>query len=283
MAAMAADQTAGRVMQIQDNEFSYGYCALSACFDQYGSAPPGVVTFVIKGVNTGKLWWRSLYTTEYEVLVYKPGSEVRCINGSGFDIQTVSIQWQSILAICESLKLECPDLQKLPETIKVTATQMGEIRVLLDTYREAPDRRLGHSVHLLLEHLIRSWVAQFQTKPLKIHNMLARERAVRNCLEFLDEADLSEVSMQQLRQISNISERTLQYVFQDKFSITPQVFLRSLRLSRAHTMLKQEDHRATSVGEVAASQGFWHHGRFSREYLRVFGETPSATRDSFRS
>lgn len=282
LSAKAGDKSAGRLMQIHDRDFSYGYCALNTCVDQYGTAPPDAVTFVFKGSNTGKMWWRSLDTDENEVLVYKPGSEVRCINSPDFDIQTISIPWHAILATCESLKLTCPELQALPETIKVAATQMVDMRVFLNAYREAPNRGLSTATLPLLEHLIRSWVAQSQTRASSSHSISARDRAIHICLEFLDGADLAEVSMQDLRQISNVSDRTLQYVFRDRFSVTPQVFLRSLRLSRVHAMLKQEDHHAISIGELATSQGLWHHGRFSQEYSRIYGETPSATRDSLR-
>jgi AraC family ethanolamine operon transcriptional activator len=32
------------------------------------------------------------------------------------------------------------------------------------------------------------------------------------------------------------------------------------------------------IGEIAASLGIWHHGHFTADYKRLFGETPSETR-----
>ncbi|MDO4637897.1 MAG: helix-turn-helix domain-containing protein [Lautropia sp.] len=67
------------------------------------------------------------------------------------------------------------------------------------------------------------------------------------------------------------SRRTLQYAFQQTLGISPQRYLRALRLDGARRAIKQ----GHSVASAAATWGFWHFGRFAREYCLHFGELPS--------
>jgi transcriptional regulator GlxA family with amidase domain len=50
-----------------------------------------------------------------------------------------------------------------------------------------------------------------------------------------------------------------------------------LRLSRARWALMSADSKRATVTEIATSFGFVELGRFSVEYRKVFGESPSQT------
>ncbi|WP_299348879.1 helix-turn-helix domain-containing protein [uncultured Shimia sp.] len=269
---------AGQVVQKLCAGGAYGYCGLNGSFDQFGSAPPGVFTFVVRKAGVGNIWWRSLDTVEGEVLVYKPGSEVRCVNGQGFAVHTISVDDLRLREICESLKIACPDPVTLPEVFRLPARVLEGVRAELESCLTGPTTALGASVQRLSELLVSTWVAQLQTRYRQRPNLRARDRAIRNCLEFLEQSDLASVDMQQLCNQANVSKRTLQYAFREKFQITPYAFLRSLRLSRVRKLLKQAPNRHTAIGELAASQGIWHHGRFSQDYRLAYGETPLQTR-----
>lgn len=70
-----------------------------------------------------------------------------------------------------------------------------------------------------------------------------------------------------------VSRRTVQYACQDALGIKPVSYLRAIRLSGA----RKEMRHARSVSEAATRWGFWHFGRFAREYRAMFGELPSET------
>jgi methylphosphotriester-DNA--protein-cysteine methyltransferase len=73
-----------------------------------------------------------------------------------------------------------------------------------------------------------------------------------------------------------VAERTLEYGFRQVYGTTPLAFIRSQRLARSRSaLLSAKGH--TSVGQTARAFGFTHMGQYSRDYRRLFGETPSNT------
>ena len=74
-----------------------------------------------------------------------------------------------------------------------------------------------------------------------------------------------------------VSERTLRKAFHRTYGVPPCRHLRMLRLSQARRSLLSADGKFTTVTEIATSFGFVELGRFSVEYRKAFGESPSQT------
>jgi AraC-like DNA-binding protein len=74
-----------------------------------------------------------------------------------------------------------------------------------------------------------------------------------------------------------VSVRALQSGFRDALDTSPLAFLRDRRLTHARRELAESSPRTGSVAEIAERWGFAHHGRFSVDYRRRFGEQPSQT------
>ena len=72
------------------------------------------------------------------------------------------------------------------------------------------------------------------------------------------------------------SERTLHEAFREHLGTTPKAYAKTLRLNAARHDLLQGG-ATTRVTDVALDWGFLHFGWFSRDYRRLFGETPSQT------
>lgn len=74
-----------------------------------------------------------------------------------------------------------------------------------------------------------------------------------------------------------VSERTLRKAFHKIHGVPPCRHLRLLRLSQARGALLSADGKLTTVTEIATCFGFQELGRFSVEYRKTFGESPSQT------
>ncbi|MCF8479597.1 MAG: helix-turn-helix domain-containing protein [Rhodospirillum sp.] len=74
-----------------------------------------------------------------------------------------------------------------------------------------------------------------------------------------------------------VSERTLQYSFQDQVGMTPVAYLRVTRLNQARLDLTFPSSADITVTDVAMRWGFLHLGYFAKAYRDLFGETPSET------
>ena len=71
--------------------------------------------------------------------------------------------------------------------------------------------------------------------------------------------------------------RGLQRAFERSGQPSPMMYLRQLRLHRAHAELAANSPESATVTRVAGRWGFVHLGRFASQYRQLFGETPSET------
>jgi transcriptional regulator GlxA family with amidase domain len=99
------------------------------------------------------------------------------------------------------------------------------------------------------------------------------ERAEKLALADLDEP----LHISALCRALVVSERTLRKAFHRTHGVPPCRHLRMLRLSEARRALLFADGKFATVTEIATSFGFVELGRFSVEYRKVFGESPSQT------
>jgi AraC family transcriptional regulator, ethanolamine operon transcriptional activator len=76
---------------------------------------------------------------------------------------------------------------------------------------------------------------------------------------------------------TKISERIIQYSFMKILGLSPITYLRCLRLNGAWKQLAHPIDENISVTNIATQWHFWHLGRFSNNYLQMFGELPSET------
>ncbi|AGP52019.1 AraC family transcriptional regulator [Streptomyces rapamycinicus] len=84
------------------------------------------------------------------------------------------------------------------------------------------------------------------------------------------------ITLEELAHTAGVSLRTLQEGFRSRFGTTVTGYLRELGLDRAHRMLSSAD-TASSVADIALACGFYHLGRFARDYRLRYGITPSTT------
>jgi transcriptional regulator GlxA family with amidase domain len=74
-----------------------------------------------------------------------------------------------------------------------------------------------------------------------------------------------------------VSERTLRKAFNNTCGLPPCRHLRMLRLLQVRRSLSSAHDQVVTVTAIATSFGFAELGRFSVEYRKVFGESPSVT------
>jgi AraC-like DNA-binding protein len=102
--------------------------------------------------------------------------------------------------------------------------------------------------------------------------------------EMLALAELDKpVHISALCRVLAVSERTLRKAFNKTYGLPPCRHLRMLRLSRVRRALLSSHNQVVTVTAIATYFGFAELGRFSVEYRKVFGESPSATLQRARS
>jgi AraC-like DNA-binding protein len=76
--------------------------------------------------------------------------------------------------------------------------------------------------------------------------------------------------------VAGVPGRTLFKHFEDWKGVSPMRYLRNTRFQRAREALERAEPEAR-ITEIAKSCGFNHMSRFSAEYRKRFGESPSET------
>ena len=87
------------------------------------------------------------------------------------------------------------------------------------------------------------------------------------------------ITNRHLASVSNMSLRAFERQFRAAFHLTPQRFLRKLRLRLASRALMYTDE---SLAEIALKCGFADQSHFSREFRRQFGHTPREYRENYK-
>jgi AraC-like DNA-binding protein len=100
-------------------------------------------------------------------------------------------------------------------------------------------------------------------------------RDVKRARDYIHQNLASPITLADLVDASGVPGRTLLQHFRDAHGVSPMRYVRDLRMQRVRGELASGTARC--VADCALRWGFAHPGRFSIEYRRRFGESPSST------
>lgn len=252
---------------------------------QKGSSPTGLITFGLLADADISMSWRNLDIDGNQMFIFPPDGELHGITHSDFDVYTLSFSEKTLDQTCHALEL--PDFKKLigcNESFICNPAHISQLRKrfqkfeldLVNCVSEA-----NNSIHLqqLEEELCRYLIATlaestaFIPKPI----IRKRDRALKLAVNYIEESDMRISSVRKLCSISNVSERTLEYAFYERYKLSPKSFIKTHHLNKVRKTLRQADPCAAKIHAIAGRQGFWHMSQFAADYKRLFRELPSET------
>lgn len=119
----------------------------------------------------------------------------------------------------------------------------------------------------LLEMLDHSCV-----EPALAASLQRRRQVVALARDFILAHRSESITVPELCQQVHVSRRTLQYCFEDVLGMSPNAYLRTVRLNGVRRQL----HDGRAIGELAGEWGLCNFSQFSSDYRKLFGLTPSA-------
>jgi len=103
-----------------------------------------------------------------------------------------------------------------------------------------------------------------------------RDQRIRKSVEVLSRSELGQViCLDQLAASLNLSGSRFRHLFKNEVGVSPQRYVRILRLRRARNLLEESFLR---VKEVMHMVGYSNPSHFVRDYKNFFSATPSITR-----
>ncbi|MRW94694.1 helix-turn-helix domain-containing protein [Duganella sp. FT80W] len=119
----------------------------------------------------------------------------------------------------------------------------------------------------LLEMLDRSCV-----EPAMAASLQRRRQVVALARDYMLAHRGDSITVPELCERVHVSRRTLQYCFEDVLGMSPNAYLRMLRLNGVRRQL----HDGRAIGELAGEWGLCNFSQFSSDYRKLFGLSPSA-------
>lgn len=138
----------------------------------------------------------------------------------------------------------------------------------------------GRRLAALLEELVvcQLLVAQPHTASAELVGAVAApSRTVRAAADLIADHHAEPLTVADVAEAVGVSVRSLQIGFRRELDTTPTAYLRARRLAGAHDDLCAASPTTRSVTDIALDHGFLHLGRFSVDYRRTYGESPSRT------
>ena len=243
---------------------------------------PGAARFLGREVTTDAIVTAN-YCQQYEF-----------ISGEQYKVILMAAPIDRVMSLAE--KMQCPlkEAQLLSQGILIPNFRAYNelsryLQEVLHLARTQPTRLTnpteGWSLgRLIQEDALPLFIDVLTAKPLTFlpEKDSKRRRLVKHTEAFMRENIKYPISLTDLCQNIDRSQRSLYYAFQEAYSLSPMQYLKILRLNGIRRILKSADPRETTVTEIAIEWGFWHTGQFSVDYKKMFGETPSATLTSDR-
>jgi AraC-like DNA-binding protein len=133
----------------------------------------------------------------------------------------------------------------------------------------------GDGVEAELDHLARTLLQRGRSRSAS-GSEWSRATLVRTALELMWSSIEEPPTLRDICVAAKCSVRTLIYVFNATFGMSPMRYFKIQRLNVAHRRLQSAGSGAR-IFDIAADCGFWHLGHFGVDYKAFFGTTPRMT------
>jgi len=223
------------------------------------------------------------------MLAIEPGIEINVVTNAHWETMTYLFPPDLIRAQVNvrqrNHEFSMPRGVEMLEVCKNSAQQLfNRGKLLVETAAEHASSFNEHQDDLaaiecdLVENLLATLGT---TKSMKIsgndRTRQRRSQIVKIAEDFALSQNGTTLYVADLCQVTKVSERTLEYAFQEIMGLTPVAFLIRLRLHRVRQNLLLARPGSTTISREALKWGFWHFGEFSHAYFNCFGELPSDT------
>lgn len=253
---------------------------------QKGCTPDGVfaigtlMTMGDSGFHCGELM------ATHTAAILEPGTEFEIRTPESFDLIAAVFSPRHLAANFDDPSF---DQRELEVELRRSSKTIGpsNTRQLTEFLRRVYECAQVAADHLMIPSNLRQLEEEFYgvlvdvlraSRSPEVHAVCPnRERIVRRFRALLDASPESALSITDICEEIGVTRRTLQNATQEVFGISPQHYLKAIRLNAFRRALKLREPQRESIGDVAARWGFWHLSQLAQDYRKLFGELPSQT------
>lgn len=213
---------------------------------------------------------------------YMPGDSDYEVQLPASEILYVGFNQTRLLQAADVLGLDVPGRGQ--RALFLDGLDAPGLSAMAETLLSLQQTRAGHSLdsvhHDYLDQVVLERALEIlleaPARATRLHTIGAH-RITQRARELIEGSPHEPWTVMMLCQALHASRGTLQRAFMQIYGISPLAFLRLRRLNGARRALQAGRDTGTTVASIAMHWGFFHLSRFSRDYLRQFGELPSVT------
>ena len=286
-------QTPYRYRQVNTPGLFYSEGFFGGYVEQIGRAPRGYRTFALLAEDSPRVVYYGGHISQTDLIVIPNSQYFNTVSPPGFhgymftlpehflaDIadKMFGVNWLEIgekidagyfyTLTDESLK----SLRDLLQQLSVQSDILACLALGMDTTEPAEIS----SIRITLgQEVIKALLTSNENtnRPLPP----CRDRSLRMALDFIERQTPEFLSTRDLAEVIGASVRTLEYAFQQHFSMSPKKYLRARQLNFVMRDLRKKSYKEASVTDISNHWGLTHPGQFAKDYRALFGELPSQT------
>ena len=222
------------------------------------------------------------------LVVGPPDSLVKFIVEAGYESMSLLIYPEVFASHLRKLKL--PDQISAWDKVNIIRLDRENARALYALGSRIIEAGLAHpdiflddrieavAYNELLESLIAAIGSNQQSDPSRSERRRSSySNIIKTCEAYTLSKGADHWCVADLCATTRVSERTLQYAFNELLDMSPKTYLTRLRLHRARQELRTTTDPDATVTAIAMNWGFWHFGDFARIYKDCFAQPPSRT------
>jgi AraC family ethanolamine operon transcriptional activator len=275
----------GKVFQAISPTYNLSHAQFNRPLKQRGLPPRKLRNIVIPGTSSLQIKWRSHQVNGNSIMIFPLGGELESISNRNFDVFIVGIAEEQLARMSKILDL--PPLNSLikeaevvdccPLTVAQLRYKLYQLTHELVTNPELLNH-VGFSNEVEVEFLQQLLLALNGGKSISPISTPRRKEYTLKCAEeYINQYVYKGLTIREICEDLNISERTLRSAFCDHYGISPKTYLKRYQLTQIHRQLRQAEPSSVTVSAIANNWGFWHMGQFAKDYTAMFGELPSVT------
>lgn len=263
------------------------YGSNKALFDHYCFPDDYVLFGLTPPHGYAQCTWCGIEVAPDSIGIAHPGREYSGYNPSGYQLVDILVSEQWVLQHCE-IDEQKWRASRIPEQAIFPLSSQRALQFRNSLYNlinhQATLDALGKNHELSI--LFREWLLDelqailsncFKVLPAKV-NPKARHDIFQQAIRQIDTQTKEPLSTQILARRMGVSSRVLQYAFQEHLQVSPLQYILHKKLHEVKDALSLgRTSETSSVAQFATLYYLSHLGRFSVNYKKLFGESPSET------
>jgi AraC family ethanolamine operon transcriptional activator len=236
-------------------------------------SPKGSVTVGVILRADGKMCYGETKLKKGDITFFDDKTPLNLVTNDTVASAIVSIPRKGYRKLTQKLSQHLGEV--ITDTDGLFAKQMTEI---LSDFKSDPAKQEDLAYQEAIEKaLITQIESLLETQTPKLPKLTKGEKIALQIRDRIYKRVTKKVTIHALAEEFGVSEQTLQNAFKSLFGITPNKFLRNLKLNHVRKALINADPQNDTIVHIANRWGFTHMGHFSRYFTDLFGENPSVT------